>query len=188
MISNMFDKSLVRILSFFLISPGSRYKRLEIKEKVKMNNVPLDNSLNKLISLGILEVDKGLFNINNDSEFREIIEYIRKEYKGFDVPYEIFNVLVEISEGLSRLRGVRKVYLFGSYAKLIYSDKSDIDIAVVFEDSVKRIKDEKDINKEIKRIRGKYKRKIEVHFFLEKDMKEKDSLVKDILRNGKKLF
>ena len=60
--NNIFDKNLAKILSFFLISPGSRYKRKEIKEKTKMNNIPLDKTLQKLISLRLIKENKNLYN------------------------------------------------------------------------------------------------------------------------------
>ena len=62
--TNLLDKNLAKILAFFLISPGSRYNRKEIKEKTKMNNIPLDNTLQKLITLKLLEQNKSLYNLN----------------------------------------------------------------------------------------------------------------------------
>jgi len=190
MISNLFNKNIIGVLTFFLISPGSRYNRKEIKEKTGMNNIPLDNTLKKLLSLKILREKNRLFGLDIESEeIKKVIEYIKEEYKRFNLPYKIFNIIIEISNRLSEIKQIEELYLFGSYAKLIYHEKSDIDLAVIFHNKIKnRGKLEKKIERTIEKIGKKNKKKIEVHFFLEKDMKERDPLIKDILRNGKKLL
>ena len=185
MISNIFDKKAVKVISFFMISPGSRYTRLEIKEKTKMNNVPLDIVLNKLMVLRIITKENNLLMLNSSSDFNELLEFIKKEYKYFNLPYETFNILVYTANKLSEFRQIRNVYLFGSYSKLIFHDKSDIDIAIFLED---KIKEKSKIENKIKKELGYIDDKLECHFFLEKDIKEKDSLIKDIIKNGKKLI
>ncbi|MEK6914586.1 MAG: nucleotidyltransferase domain-containing protein [Nanoarchaeota archaeon] len=185
MISNIFDKNVVRVISFFMISPGSRYTRLEIKEKTRMNNVPLDIVLNKLMVLRIIIKENNLLMLNSSSDFNELLEFLKKEYKYFNVPYDIFNIVVYTTNKLSEFRQIKNVYLFGSYSKLIFHDKSDIDIAIFLEDKIKeKSKIENIIKKELGYIDGR----LECHFFLEKDIKEKDSLIKDIIKNGKKLL
>ncbi len=56
MIANLFDKNLLKVISYFMISPDSRYRRKGLKEKTGINNVPLDNTINRLISLKALEL------------------------------------------------------------------------------------------------------------------------------------
>lgn len=185
MIVNIFDKNIVKVLSFLIISPGSRYTRLEIKEKTNMNNLPLDKVLNKLFSLGILIKENNLIVLNTNSNFSELIYFIRKEYKYFNVPYEIFNILFYTINILSEFRQIKKIYLFGSYSKLIFNNKSDIDIAIFFEN---KIKERKNIGNKINRYLDKIDKRLEVHFFLEKDIKENDPLIKDIIKNGKVLI
>lgn len=189
MISNLFNKNIMKILALFFISPGNKYPRKEIKEKTKMNNIPLDNNLNKLLNLKILKQEKGYLKLNFDYEFKEIIEIARKEFVEFNLPLNVYYIILDIVEKISGLKNIKEVYLFGSYAKLIYRENSDIDIAVVFSNKIKNRKNlEKRIDKTIEKINRKYKKKAEIHFFLEKDMKEKDPVIKDILRNGKKVI
>ncbi len=190
--SNLFDKNLVKVLSFLLISPGSKYKRKEIKDKIKMNNVPLDNILKKLKSLKLIEEKNNFISLNIvKEENKEIFNIISNEYKFFNLPYNIFNILIEISEKLLKVNEINSSILFGSYSKLIYSDKSDIDIAIIFEGKAKNInKREKQINAEIMKISKKNNKKIQLHFFYlnEIEKNKSDPLIKDILRNGKILF
>ena len=47
---------------------------------------------------------------------------------------------------------------------------------------------EKKTNKIINKIEEKSKNKIEIHFFDEGDMKAKDPLIKDIIRNGRAIL
>ena len=189
MISNLFNKNIMKILALFFISPGNKYLRKEIKEKTKMNNIPLDNILNKLLNLNLLKQEKGYLKLNFDYEFKEIIETARKDFVELNLPLNIYYILLDIIEKISAIKNIKEVYLFGSYAKLIYHENSDIDIAVFFPNKIKNRKNmEKRIDKTIEKINSKYKKKAEMHFFLEKDIKEKDPVIKDILRNGKKLI
>ncbi|MBS3088526.1 nucleotidyltransferase domain-containing protein [Candidatus Pacearchaeota archaeon] len=184
MISNIFDKSVVKLISYFLISPGSRYTRKELKEKTEMNNLPLDNLLTKLLSLRILNKKNNLYQFSSENEaFLEILEKIKQEYKEFGVPYRIFNILVETAEKLSKNKSVSSAVLFGSYAKLVHTENSDIDIAVVTKSKFP----EKQITKTKKEI-AKISDKTELHFFQEKDLQEKDALIQDIKRNGKRIL
>lgn len=190
MIANLLDKNLVRLLSYFLISPGSRWKRKEIKEKTLMNNVPLDSTLQHLLALKVLREKKNLFELNlENEEMYTILTPLKKEYVSFNVPYAIFNLLVELSEKLSKKNGIKSAILFGSYAKLIHSNTSDIDIAVIFSKELKNSHLlEKRVKKRSEKIEKKYKKKIELHFFREEDLKKKDPLIQEIQRNGKVLF
>src|SRR3989344_7347559 len=116
MISNLFDKNIIRILSYFLISPGSRYTRKEIKEKTQMNNIPLDNTLKKLKSLKLITENKKLHALNFSIEKnKEIFSLISEEYKSFNIPHKIFNTLIETAEKLSKIKDINSAILFGSY-------------------------------------------------------------------------
>jgi len=189
MISNIFNQKALKILTYFLISPGSRNTRSEIKEKTKMNNVQLDETLKFLLFLKIIKRERKLYLLDFESEkFAEILNAIKKEYAYFNLPYKIFNLLVELSSSLSNINEINSIILFGSYSKLIYSVKSDIDIAVILDDNAKnKEKIEKIIEEKAKKLEKKNKEKIEIHFFAKKDMKANDPLIKDILKNGKSL-
>ena len=190
MIANLFDKNLVKVLSYLLISPGSRWRRKELKEKTGMNNIPLDSALNQLLALNILKEKKNLFELNFENrELINVIQHIKKEYLSFNVPYAIYNLLSEITTKLSKEKDVINAFLFGSYAKLIYTEKSDIDIAVILSNPVKNTKNlEKIILREMEKLEKKHQRKIELHFFNEKDLKAKDAIIQEIKKNGKQLF
>ncbi len=192
MISNIFDKNIVKIVSFFVISPGSRYSRKEIKEKTEMNNIPLDVTIKKLGALKILKEEKHLYSLNFESEQAKIItDIIKNEYNRLNLTHKIFNILFEASEKIARIGNVEALILFGSYAKLIHTEKSDIDFAIIIKQKTKnRGKLEAAIKKEIGKISKKSGKEIHTHFFTQKEIKENknDPIIKDIIKNGKRLL
>ena len=155
-----------------------------------MNNVPLDFALNKLCNLGIITERKNLYALSfENEEYQEILYSIKKEYQKRNLPHNIFMILLEAIEILLREKNVKQAMLFGSYAKLIYSDKSDIDIAVIMSKNVKdkRIH-ENNLSKKLNKLEIKYKKRMELHFFSEEDLKKADPLIAEIKRNGKTLW
>ena len=193
MISILFDKNIVKVLAFFLISPGSKHLRKEIKEKTHMHNIPLDTALKKLLKTQLIKEEKSLLFLNPEEteETKSIKTIITKEHKILlsSITLKVFYILLDVAEKLSQFKEIKEAYLFGSYSKLIYSIDSDIDIAVILSNKIKnKEKKEIKIEKQIKKIAKRAKKIIELHFFQEKDMKAKDPIIKEILRNGRKII
>lgn len=194
MITDLFDKNIVKILSLFFISPGSKHTRKEIKEKTGMNNIPLDIGLRKLLKQKITKKTKNLYELSPSlpPEIETLVESLKTEFreKFVSLPLKVFYTLTEISEKLSRIKEIKNVFLFGSYAKLIYTEKSDIDLAIILPDRLKnKTKLIKQINKTTNRIEKKFKREIETHFFSESNLKhKKDPLIKDIIKNSRQII
>lgn len=186
MINLIFNRDEFKILTIFSISPGSRFRRNEIKEKTRLNNVPLDVALLKLIRSSIIKKEKNFYSINFENEYSKlIIEIILKEYRLLkEIPLDIYFLIIDlISE--SELLKKTEIYLFGSYSKLVYKDTSDIDLAVLTSKDI----DKKIADKIIQKLEKKYKKNIELHFFEKSEFykNKKDPLVKDIIKNGIKL-
>jgi uncharacterized protein len=76
-----------------------------------------------------------------------------------------------------------KIILFGSYAKGNYTDDSDIDIAVVFND----FNNVMDIQLDLMRLRRKIDSRIEPHPFRVKDFDISNPLVNEILKYGQEI-
>lgn len=185
MITDIIDTDIVKIMTLFSISPGSNFTRNEIKDKTKLHNVPLDAALSKLVANKILIKDKRLYSVN--MEDTTILQLLRKEHLRLkELPLNVYSLIVEISSSLSEIRLINSVILFGSYAKLIYTDKSDVDLAVFFKKETPPSK--KTVSKLIGKLEKKYNKSIELHFFNINDMKKKDPLIKEINRNGITLF
>lgn len=181
MISLVFDKEIFKILTIFSISPGSRFKRNELKEKAKLNNVVLDNVLAKLIKEKIIKKEKTLYSVNLENiNTKQILDIISRQYKHLkEIPLEIYFLLIDLTSDIKLIKS--EMYLFGSYSKLIFKENSDIDIAILDKSIKKEI-----IDKIIKKLEKKYSKRIELHIFdrYEFYKNKKDPLVKDIIRNG----
>ncbi|MBD3248739.1 hypothetical protein GF336_01720 [Candidatus Woesearchaeota archaeon] len=187
MINPLFDQEIYKILTLFSLSPGSRLRRNDIKEKTRLNNIPLDNSMLRLISSQVILKEKNLYSLNlAKKQIKQLIKIIKKDYIYLkELPIDVYYSLIDIIDILCLEKNI-KVFLFGSYAKLIYSRKSDVDIAVIHNPDLKKT----GLNKKIKKIEKRYGKNIELHFFEKKGFykNKKDPLVKGILKDGVKLI
>lgn len=188
MITDVLDRNVVKVLALFSISPGSKFSRNELKEKTMLNNVPLDNAIILLVNNKIVEKEKRFFSLNFKNPYTKIIiKLLNEEYLRFkELPLNVYYLLIDVSFSLSNIKNIENAYLFGSYAKLIHREDSDIDIAIIVDGKNKE--PIFNIKNAIKKIEKKYNRLIEEHFFKKNDLKQKDPLIKEILRNNVKLF
>ena len=185
MIFQIFNKDILEVLTVFSISPGSRFLRKELKEMTKLNNVNMDNALNILSGSKIIKKENRFLFLNLESA-KPIINLVSEQYKELrELPLGVYFSIVTLIFYLSKLRGI-DAYLFGSYAKLVFKETSDIDMAIVSDKVIAA--DKKEINVLIQKINSRYGKKIEIHYFGKNFYKNKnDSLVKEILKNGIKL-
>lgn len=96
---------------------------------------------------------------------------------------EALEIARRYAHALSASFGSIRVILFGSYAKGNFTEDSDIDIAVVFEDFVNLV----DMQLELMRIRRKIDSRIEPHPVRSRDFFPSNPLVDEILRYGKEI-
>ena len=185
MIINLMNRNSAKLLLFLAISPGSRHLRSEIREKTELNNVPLDLSLSELLALRMVKLENRFYYLNLENIIvKQIIDEIKKEIGS--LPLKVQFAIFDFVSAVLKIRGVESIILFGSYAKLIYSEKSDIDIAVVFADKQDMDKVEEKISEIAEKIGNKHKKEIQEHLFTKDDLKHKeDPLIKDLLRNGR---
>jgi len=180
------NSNIAKVLTIFSISPGSRLNRKMIKEKTNMPNLVLDKTLYTLINLNVLIKEKNLFLINHkNTKVKEILSALYERYSIFkQLPLREYFLILNIKDALLTMREIGDVYLFGSYAKLIFSESSDVDIAIVSNQINK-----KEADKVIKKLEKKHKKEIELHYFTRNFYKNKrDPLVKEILQHGIKMI
>lgn len=75
---------------------------------------------------------------------------------------------------------IKKVYLFGSFAKGNTNVDSDIDLAIVFEN----LSDSFDMQVQLMKFRRKFDTRIEPHAFRVSDFESSNPLTKEILATG----
>ncbi|MBS3074466.1 nucleotidyltransferase domain-containing protein [Candidatus Pacearchaeota archaeon] len=180
------DRNVLKIMTVFSASPGIRLRRKVMQEKTGINNIVLDKTLALLLNLKILSKENGFISLNfNNNETRILLNYASESYNKLkQLPFKEYFMMLDIVSELSRIRDIGDVYLFGSYSKLIFTEESDIDIAVISDEV-----DRKLVNKAAKKLDKFFKKKIELHFFTKEFHKNKrDPLVREILQNGIKLI
>lgn len=187
MISQVFTQDTFKILTVFSLSPGSRFRRKDLQERAVMNNVPLDKALGRLSASGMVKKESSYYAINFESEHAEaFIAICAKQHRQLkQLPLKVYFVLSDIVFQLSLLKGI-ELYLFGSYSKLIFTEKSDVDIAFL---TTKQTKSGI-ISKSIEKIAKAYSKNVEIHFFDKKAFysNKKDPLIGEIIRNGMRLI
>lgn len=187
MITQIFDMNCIKILSLFSISAGSKFNRKEIQEKTLLNNVPLDNTLLKLVSTNILKRERNYYMFNFENNLTQsIIEIVQKQFKTLkNLPLNVYYSILDLIDYFSTKKEIELI-LFGSYSKLVYSEKSDIDIALIYEKELNK----NEISKIIKKIEKIYGKEIEIHYFEKKTFykNKNDILIKSIIKDGVKLI
>jgi len=183
MISQIFNQDCFKMLILFSLSPGSRFNRTEIKNRTSLHNVPLDKALLRLLSSEVLKKERNYYSVNFENEkaknFLEICTWQYKHLK--ELPLAVFYLLVDSLYELSLIKGI-EVHLFGSYAKLVYRENSDIDIAILYSEKIPQDK----IARIFASLEKTYKKKVELHYFRKVEFykNKKDPLVKSILKDG----
>lgn len=181
---NLINKNSARILLFLAISPGSNYSRKEIKEKTSINNLPLDSYLTELLFFRMINKKNKLYSLNLENS---LVKIILDETKGkfSNFPLKVKFILIDFIFQISKIKNIKNIILFGSYSKLVYTENSDIDLAVIFG---RGLKNKEVVEKKIfnisEKISKRYKKEIQEHFFSEDDLKKKDPLINDIVKNG----
>ena len=78
---------------------------------------------------------------------------------------------------------IKKVYLFGSYAKEENYPASDVDLAVIFEN----LTDTFETQVELMKMRRMFDTRIEPHIFLESDFTPSNPLANEVIKHGIRL-
>ena len=186
MIGLVFDLDCFKLLSVFALAPGMRLRRQELKQKTTLNNVPLDNALAKLMLAKILAKEKKLFVINfENTQAKTILSLVSQQYKAMrELPLDVYFLLLDVVAQLATTKPI-ELWLFGSYAKLVYKENSDIDLALL----VAKKYDKEIVAKILQKLEKKYSKNIELHTFDKARFykNRRDPLVKEILRAGLRL-
>lgn len=179
MILNLLDPSVAKVLLIFSLAPGAKFRRKELKEKTKLNNVTLDKALTVLKNSKVVFKENNYLKLNLSDKTKAIIEIVQREYKELnEIPTSVFFSILDFVNRTIGLKDV-KIYLFGSYAKLTFKEGSDIDLAIISRKNLKFLE------KYALKIEKRYRTKIQLHFFGEDFEKHReDPLVREILRNG----
>ena len=188
MISTLFNQDAFKVLTVLSLSPGSSFKRKELKELTGLNNVPLDKALLRLVGSGVLR-KKGAYSLNMENESAEILMMLcsKQHIHLKRIPFKVYFLILDLVFQASLFKGV-EILLFGSYSKLVFSEKSDVDVAVLTLQNAKAVKGQ--LLALAEKLGKNYGKEVQLHFFDKKNFysNKKDLLVSEIIKNGVRLI
>jgi len=174
-------------------APGKAVPRKEIQRLTGIGNKALSKFLLLLERFGIItsikEGNAYYYRIDYSNPFaRQTLEIIQQEKQQLNNPdFIALTAMRELVYELTNvnLENIRKVILFGSYAKKTYTKNSDIDTAIIVK---KRSPGEEILVAEIiDRLKKRFGKEIQPHYFTEEEFeahKKKEGLEKEIARDG----
>jgi len=120
------SKITVKILGYYFINPAKSHYINELADLLEVDPGNLFRKLKDLEGEGILiseaKGNQRYFGLNKKYP---LLKEVKKTY---DAEYGIANLL---KERLSKLRGLKEAYIFGSYAKNSLQQESDIDVLLI---------------------------------------------------------
>lgn len=186
MIGLIFDTNCFKILSLFSAFPETGYKRNEIKEKTRLNNVPLDKALTKLLLSHVLTVENNVYGLDmNDKNTKRAVKIALRQYRALnELPFDLYLLLIDLIDGFSYIKNL-ELYLSDDPSKSSYQ-KSSIEITIVTPKEV----DKKSISAMVKKLTTKYRKQVEVHDFITTSFyqNKNDPKVKNLIDTGIKLI
>ncbi len=190
-------KSAWRILLVLAEAPGKAVERKEIQELTCLGNKVLTKFLlvlerfNLVLSAKVGRTYTYKLNLANPITGK-ILEVILLEKKELNNPdFAALIILRELVYELTNinLENIQQVILFGSFAKRTHHAGSDIDVAIIVRE--KDTNDEILIADAIGRLKARFGKEIQPHFFTEQEFKESrksSTLVQEILKDGLRLM
>ena len=174
--NRILSKNKALLLRIFFTNPDRAYYLQEIGRILGKKPGTFQKAINSLEKEGILQSEYKtkvrLFRVNKDyslyTEFKSIV-------------FKTVGMTETLREGFTRLRGIRAVFIYGSFAKGEEIAESDIDIFILGKPNRDRLIDT------VKKIERKLCREINYNVYNQEDfsrkIKEKDPFITDLLRN-----
>jgi len=188
------SKATWRILVLMSESPGMRLGRPEIKRLTHLGNNAVTESLKDLIVHGILtgkkDRKKTTYGLDLTNETAKLILdlCVAERRRLNNLPYQYSLVLREYVRMVLSLCLPKRIILFGSVAKRVYRDDSDIDVAVILEKELPA-QTRLDMEDIAAKLNKRFSREIQQHFFTTDEFeKSEDRLVAEIRKDGIELL
>lgn len=116
----------IKLLGYYFVNPDKRHYVNELAEKLALDPGNLSRKLKELEREGILTAEEQ----GNQKYYflNKAYPLLREAEKMFDAKYGIAALL---KKELGKVKGVKKAYIFGSFAKNTLQQESDIDVFLV---------------------------------------------------------
>ncbi len=183
MIENILaSKVNIRIIRLLLTYPNKDFSAGEIEKYTESKGGNLHRALRKLSIYELIIKEKNAYKINYSNQLVQTLNTIfEKEKKYFqNIDQKELNILSEFTNELfKKYSDIKEIILFGSVARGMYSEKSDIDIMIIKE------KMNTKTELETTKLAKKYKKKIQFFIHTPKEFKEsKEPMMKEAKKEG----
>jgi len=175
----------LKVLGLFAEAPGKALNRTELQKYTHIANNPLSGALKALMNFNVIEKKNNNYQLNFRNEFvPKLMDLLKDEIKSLkNIPYSVWLMLFDFNKKIVNKMDMVSLYMFGSWAKGIARDSSDIDLAMVVHEKSREI--EVELSGLAESLKEKYDRSIQIHIFDEKEFKGKETiLIKEILKDG----
>ena len=182
-------KSTLRVLNLLFETPRKPVSRPELFKHTKLGNAPLTKALDRLTHAGILTLEnkgkKEFYYINQRHAYASHLYTLWQQEQQFirNLPYSLTSLLSECVRNLhDHFPNIDQIILFGSHAKGTASARSDIDLAIIFQNESYN---ELELTRITHQLETQYTAHIQTHIFTLKAFNtQKHKLLKEIKQDG----
>jgi predicted nucleotidyltransferase len=179
-LTKLFSSTRAELLGLFFNNPEDRFYLREIARHIGKDAAGIKRELDKLVKIGLLAIEKRgvqkYYFANKNSP-------IFSEMKG--LIFKTTGVQGSMKASLSRLKGVKVAFIYGSYAKGAEKEDSNINLMVIGQANIT------ELNDMVMGLEDKLKRDIDYLVFDEQEYRKrkdsKDPFIRELLK-GKKIF
>ncbi len=179
-LTKLFSSTRAELLGLFFNNPDDRFYLREIARHIGKDAAGIKRELDKLVKIGLLAIEKRgvqkYYFANKNSP-------IFSEMKG--LIFKTTGVQGSMKASLSRLKGVKVAFIYGSYAKGAEKEDSNINLMVIGQANIT------ELNDMVMGLEDKLKRDIDYLVFDEQEYRKrkdsKDPFIRELLK-GKKIF
>ena len=179
-LTKLFSSTRAELLGLFFNNPDDKFYLREIARHIGKDAAGIKRELDNLVKIGLLAKEKrGV----QKYYFANKSSPIFSEMKG--LIFKTTGIQGAMKASLSRLKGVKTAFIYGSYAKGSEKEDSNINLMVIGQANIT------ELNDMVMGLEEKLKREIDYLVFDEQEYRKrkdsKDPFIREILK-GKKIF
>jgi predicted nucleotidyltransferase/predicted transcriptional regulator with HTH domain len=179
-LTKLFSSTRAELLGLFFNNPDDRFYLREIARHIGKDAAGIKRELDNLVKMGLLAREKRgvqkYYFVNKNSP-------VFSEMKG--LIFKTTGAQGAMKASLSRLKGVKTAFIYGSYAKGSEKEDSNINLMVIGQANIT------ELNDMVMGLEEKLKRDIDYLVFDEQEYRKrkesKDPFIRELLK-GKKIF
>lgn len=188
------SRSAWKILLVLAEAPGKAVSRKEIRTLTLMGNKMVDKYVGLLSQFEVILVSKigrrNYYKFNMNSLFApKILDLIKLEKEKLEsINFGVINLFREFAYEITNISqdNLIKIILFGSYAKRTYTERSDVDVALMVKE--RNPTEELLITEIVDKLEKRFGKEIQIHHLTEKEFSGNTKLIQEIKKDGIVVF